>query len=80
LKLTLVKSIGLTIPLTIVAAFVNLTAVWVAIAVANVLAALFAGNVLNKWLAKNESQLAGHAIWKDYLGDLKLFVHFFKRL
>lgn len=71
LKLTLIKSLGLTIPLTTIAAYFNLMSVWVAIALANVLAAIYAGRVINRWLKQNNSELVGKFIWKDYISDMK---------
>lgn len=79
LKLTLVKSLGLTIPLAIIGAFFSITAVWVALAVANMVAAIYAGRVLKRWLQDHHSELLDRAIWKDYRADLIHLFQLFKR-
>lgn len=79
LKLTLIKSLGLTIPLTIAGAFIGLSAVWAGLALANILAALYAGKILNKWLQDNNSELVGRVIWKDYVADFKHLLRAFRR-
>jgi len=71
LKLTLVKAIGFTIPFAIIGSLVSLEGVWVGIAAANIVGAIYAGRLLNKWLIANDSSLVGHNPLHDYLDDFK---------
>ncbi len=71
LKLTLIKSVGFTIPLAIVGSLFSLNGIWIGLAVANVLAAVYAGKVLNRWLAENNSDLPGRSPVFDYIDDFK---------
>lgn len=76
LKLTLVKSLLLTIPLAISGYYIAGTlGIWGGIAIANILGAIYAGRVLNNWLIKNNSTLVGHKVWQDYISDMKSLKH-----
>ncbi|WP_232312719.1 MATE family efflux transporter [Enterovibrio coralii] len=74
LKLTLVKSLLLTLPLAAVGAYFSASWIWASLAVANVLGAVYAGKLLYRWLAEQETSLteANASIMGDYLSDLKL--------
>ncbi|MEH6449593.1 MAG: MATE family efflux transporter [Oleispira sp.] len=80
LRLTLVKSLLLTIPLAVAGFFIaDAIGIWLGIAIANIIGAVYAGRLLNNWLIKNDSALVGHKVWQDYLSDLKSlkrFIHF----
>lgn len=77
LKLTLVKSVLLTIPLAIAGFYIaDALGIWFGIALANIIGAAYAGRLLNNWLIKNDSSLVGHKVWQDYLSDLKSLKRF----
>lgn len=71
LKITLVKSLLLTIPFAFIGALFSVEAIWISLALANIIGALYAKNVLDKWLANNDSSLIGHKALKDYVSDFK---------
>lgn len=71
LKLTLVKSVGLTIPFAFAGSFVGVQGMWAGIALANILGAVYAGRLLNQWLARRDSSLVGHNPLMDYVSDIK---------
>lgn len=72
LQLTLVKSLLLTIPLAVAGFYISdALGIWLGIAIANILGALYAGRVLNHWLIQNNSALVGHKVWQDYWADIK---------
>lgn len=72
LKLTLVKSLGFTIPFAIIGSLFNLYGVWIGLALAHLAGGLYAGRLLNQWMAKNDSSLVGEravlAYWNDFKG------------
>lgn len=72
LRLTLVKSLLLTIPLAVAGFFIaDAIGIWFGIAIANIIGAVYAGRLLNNWQIQNDSALVGHKVWQDYLSDLK---------
>lgn len=72
LQLTLIKSLLLTIPLAVAGFYIEDTmGIWLGIAIANFLGAIFAGRVLNNWLIQNKSALVAHKVWQDYWKDIK---------
>jgi MATE family, multidrug efflux pump len=83
LRLTLVKSLLLTIPLAIAGFYIaDVLGIWFGIAIANIIGAIYAGRLLNNWLIKNDSTLVdekiGHKVWQDYLSDLKSLKQYFR--
>ncbi len=76
LKLTLIKSLGFTIPLAFVGSLFSLQGVWIGLAAANIIGGLYAGRLLKQWLVANNSSLVGHHPIHDYIKDLKYL--FFK--
>jgi len=77
LQLTLVKSLLLTIPLAIAGFYIaDALGIWLGIAIANIIGAVYAGHLLNNWLIKNDSTLVGHKVWQDYASDLKSLKRF----
>jgi putative MATE family efflux protein len=71
LKLTLTKSLALSIPLAIVGSLFGLDGIWVGLAVANIASAIYAARLLNQWLRSNDSTLLDHNPLSDYLNDVK---------
>jgi len=77
LQLTLVKSLLLTIPLAVAGFYIaDALGIWLGIAIANIIGAVYAGHLLNNWLIKNDSTLVGHKVWQDYASDLKSLKRF----
>ncbi len=72
LRITLIKSLMLTIPLTIVGSFFRLEGIWVGIALANFIGMFFADKALSKWLLTNNSDLYGVNRVQAYKDDFKL--------
>jgi MATE family, multidrug efflux pump len=54
LKLALIKSLGLTIPLALAGSLISLDGVWMGLLLANVIGAVYAGRLLNRWRLKME--------------------------
>lgn len=71
LRLTLVKAIIFTLPLAVVGAWMGLTFIWIGIAFANVLAAVYAKRLLNGWLEANHSELLMASPLLDYFNDIR---------
>ncbi len=71
LRLTLVKAIIFTLPLAVVGAWMGLTFIWIGIAIANVLAAVYAKRLLNEWLEANNSELLMASPLLDYFNDIR---------
>ena len=57
LKLTIVKTLVLTIPFTIFASYYSIDFIWMAIALANILGAAYAGKLIFSWQRKTGSSL-----------------------
>ncbi|MDA0107048.1 MATE family efflux transporter [Vibrio sp. La 4.2.2] len=70
LKLTIVKSLGLTIPLALLGSYWSLEGTWVGLSIANVIGAWYAYKVLNRWLSEHGSTLPKRSIVNDYKSDL----------
>ncbi|MBW3695084.1 MATE family efflux transporter [Vibrio sp. T187] len=76
LKLTLVKSLMLTIPFAVIGSVVDSHFIWLGLAAANILGAIYAKRLLDNWLHTNRSQLVGRSLIQDYANDIKgLFTH-----
>ncbi len=71
LKLTLVKILGLTIPLAVAGSLVNANGIWIGLALANLAGAVYAGKVLGKWQIQTGSVLVGHNPLTDYVEDAR---------
>lgn len=71
LKITLIKSLVLTIPLAILGSLISLEMVWAGVALANVIGAVYAHGLLNQWLRNEGSTLAQHSPITDYRDDFK---------
>ena len=72
LKITLVKSLILTVPLTITGSFFRLEGIWLGIALANFIGLFFADKTLSKWLLDNNSELYGVNRIQAYIDDFNL--------
>ncbi|NRB40001.1 MAG: MATE family efflux transporter [Pseudomonadales bacterium] len=79
LKITLLRNIILMIPLVLLAAMWRLEGIWLAIAVANILAAIYAGKQINSWLITQGSALPGHKPIDDYIADARSLKAFFRQ-
>ena len=73
LKLTLIKTLCLTIPLAFAGGLISVGGVWVGIGLANIAGAIVAGWLLRQWQIRNESELVGHNPIGDYLEDFRSF-------
>ena len=71
LKISLVKSFLLTIPLTLMGAFWGVQGIFGGLALSNVLAGMYAAYEMRKQFRKVDSALAKVNIWKEYWQDLK---------
>lgn len=77
LKITLVKSLVFTIPFALIGSFFSLQAIWIGIAIANILGAIYAGKILNKWLILNDPSLPKHNPIGDYISDFRKIKNYF---
>jgi len=71
LKITLVKSIAFTIPLTIIGSYFGVTGIFIGISIGNILAGLLAGYEMRKQFKKVNSELAKVNIWEEYKNDFR---------
>lgn len=71
LQLTVIKSLILTIPLALIGALWSLEAIWVALAVANLLGSIYAYKVLNRWLLESGSKFSTTNVLADYRSDFR---------
>lgn len=72
LKITLVKSLILTVPLTFTGSFFRLEGIWLGIALANFIGLFFADKALSKWLLDNNSELYGIKRIQAYIDDFNV--------
>ncbi|WP_281629474.1 MATE family efflux transporter [Vibrio sp. St2] len=71
LKLTLVKSLVLTIPLALLGAQFGSEFIWIAISTANIVGAMYAKRLLEQWLDAHRSSLLSRSPKLDYWRDVK---------
>jgi putative MATE family efflux protein len=71
LNLTLIKSLALTIPLALLGSFWQLEGIWIGIAVANVLGAIYSDRLLKGWMRENNSSLVNANVIMAYVDDMK---------
>jgi len=71
LRLTLIKSMALTIPLVIIGSFIGITGIWMGLAISNIASAIYADKLLTSWLIKNNSSLPGHSRLSFFIDDFK---------
>ena len=71
LKLTLVKSLVLTIPLALLGAQFGSEFIWIAISTANIVGAMYAKRLLEQWLEAHQSSLLSRSPMLDYWRDVK---------
>jgi MATE family, multidrug efflux pump len=78
LKLTLIKSVFLTLPFAVAGSFLGLNVIWTGLALANIIGSIYAGKLLSLWQKKNNSRLYHYNPLKDYLGDLRKIISLFR--
>jgi len=71
LRVTLVKSLLLTIPLAFIGGLFTIELLWAGVAVANILGCIYAKKLLDGWLTKNKSPLINRNPLEDYIRDVK---------
>lgn len=71
LKLTLVKSLVLSIPFAMFGAYFGLYGIWIGLALANIVSAVYATRLLRQWQAKNDLVIAYQTPLLDYWRDVK---------
>ncbi|MCT4624119.1 MAG: MATE family efflux transporter [Schleiferiaceae bacterium] len=71
LNLTLIKSLAFTIPLALLGSFWQLEGIWIGIAVANVLGAIYSDRLLKGWMRENNSSLVNANVIMAYMDDMK---------
>ncbi|MBM7036129.1 MATE family efflux transporter [Vibrio ulleungensis] len=69
MAITMVKSIILTIPMVLFAAQFSLESIWIGIALANILGALYARKQLIQWQKQSGDSTPNSMIVKDYIND-----------
>ncbi len=74
LQITLLRSLGLTIPLAIIGSLVDSTGIWIGIAIANILSAIYADKRLKKWLLSKHSELIHENRIQSYWKDMKYII------
>ena len=79
LKLTLVKSLLLTIPFAFAGSFFGPVGIWTGIAAANIIGAFYAGHLLNRWLREKDSALVDHSPLADYVNDFRALRSYLSR-
>ncbi|MCL9776823.1 MATE family efflux transporter [Vibrio methylphosphonaticus] len=79
LKLTLVKSLLLTIPLAVIGSTWALNGIWLGVSLANLLGAIYAYQVLNQWIQSNRAGRSKQSIMDDYKADLEAIKKYVER-
>ncbi|MGL1891620.1 MAG: MATE family efflux transporter [Spirochaetaceae bacterium] len=79
LRLTLVKSLLLTIPLGIAGSFLGVYGVFAGISLGNIIGVLYARKLLTTWYIKNSSNLLNHNPAKDYIEDFRRLFNYIRR-
>ena len=78
LRLMLVRTFIFTMPLLVIASFINATAILVALTVSNILAGLYAGMLMRRSIQQWNRPLADVNPWDDYKANLKNLFKKFK--
>lgn len=71
LRISLVKSLVFTIPLTLIGSYWGVTGIFSGLAVSNVLAGIYASYEMKKDLKRVGSDLADVNVWREYRNDLR---------
>ncbi len=79
LKLTMVKSVLLTIPLALLGSLIGIHGIFWGITIANILGAVYAKKLLDKWQRERGSDLSSYNPLMDYIGDIKRVFATFRR-
>ena len=53
LRLTLIKSLALTVPFALIGGLIDIRGIWIGLAIANIPGAAIAGRLLHQWLTHN---------------------------
>ena len=71
LKISLVKSLLFTVPLTLIGTFWGIKGIFIGLALSNVLAGIYAGHQMRKEFARTHSALADVNVWEEYKQDFQ---------
>ncbi len=71
LKITIVKSVVFAIPLTLIGSFWNVNGIFIGLALANILAGIYATIPMRKEIRKHHPALQKASVIKDYQNDIK---------
>ncbi|BDD04770.1 MATE family efflux transporter [Aureibacter tunicatorum] len=79
LRLTLIKSLVLTIPFAFLGSWINIESIWIGITLANFAGLIVADKALKKWKLENQSELIGINRILAYKDDFKILAKIAKR-
>jgi putative MATE family efflux protein len=71
LKITLIKSVALSLPLTLIGSFWGVEGIFIGLALSNVLAGVYAAREMRREFVRSDSPLAKVNVWKEYGRDVK---------
>ncbi len=71
LKITIVKSVVFVIPMTLIGSFWNVNGIYIGLALANILAGIYATIPMRKEIRKHHPELQKASVIKDYQNDIK---------
>jgi len=74
LKISLVKSFALTIPMTLIGTYWGITGIFVGLALSNILAGFYAAWQMRKEFKRTNSELAKVNVWMVYVRDFRRLV------
>ncbi len=75
MKIVIVQAIGFIIPLTLLGSFFGVLGIYVGIALANILAGIYAAYEMRKQFMQSNSELASANIWQEYKRDFQRLFH-----
>ncbi|MEM7371160.1 MAG: MATE family efflux transporter [Bacteroidota bacterium] len=70
MKISLVKSLAFTLPLTLIGAYWGVTGIFIGLSLSNVLAGIYAGWEMRKEFVRSDSSLKNVSVWKEYQQDI----------
>ncbi|MCG8326069.1 MAG: MATE family efflux transporter [Chitinophagales bacterium] len=73
LKITLIKSLAFTIPLTFIGSFWGIEGIFIGLSLSNILAGIYAGYEMRKEFRRVNSPLADVNVFQEYMNDFKRF-------
>ena len=71
LKISLIKSLLFTIPLTLIGSYWGINGIFIGLSLSNILAGIYASSEMRKEFVRTNSALAKVSIWQEYKRDLK---------